>query len=71
MLWMNFKFNSHDRVSLCHAIPGHTAVAIAIMRHIRYPMAWHVSRQSLVRRNTGKTGKKKNCYEGAEMILLS
>lgn len=46
-----------DAVPLRHAIPGHTAVAIAIMRHIGYPMAWHVSRQRLVWCDAGRKEK--------------
>lgn len=46
-----------DAVPLCHAIPGHAAVAISIMRHIGYPMAWHVSGQCLVWCDAGEKEK--------------
>lgn len=49
-----------DAVPLCHAIPGHTAISISIMRHVGYPMAWQISRQRLVRCDAGVKEKPDN-----------
>lgn len=47
-----------DAVPLCHAVPGHAAVAVAIMRHVWHPIARHVPRQRLIRRDAGKKKRK-------------
>lgn len=37
-----------DAVPLRNAVPGNAAVGFSILRHVLYPMAWHVTRQRLV-----------------------